>query len=221
MTSIIVIIAEDYALTRAGIKQGLVRDSSIQVAGECQTSDLIIPSLLATNAHVLLLDLKMPDGIGGSFEPISGIKAIRKACPDVKIIVISAYLNPTILRENLASDIRSYILKDDLTPQELPTIVKNVMKGRLFISRTVQSHYKKKYQLPNLTNRQTQVLKALAANLDITLEELAAQLGITSQSLRNHLGSIYKEMRAANKTHCIALAMAFGLIQPPDHRDIR
>jgi DNA-binding NarL/FixJ family response regulator len=216
-----VIIAEDYALTLAGIRQGLMSDDSIQIVSECQTSDSIIPSLLATDPDILLLDLKMPNGSGGSFEPISGIKKIRVECPTVKIVVISAYLNPTILRENLASDIRGYILKDDLAPEQLPEIIHTVMKGRLFISKTVRNHYKKERRLPSLTDRQTEILKALAANLDLGLEVLAEQLSITSQSLRNQLGNIYKEMGAANKTHCIALAMAFGIIPPPDYRDIQ
>ena len=86
-----VIIAEDIALTLAGIRQGLMGDDSIQIVGECQTSDSIIPSLLATNPDILLLDLKMPNGSGGHTEHQSRITDV-----DVHISVhINTQMNPT------------------------------------------------------------------------------------------------------------------------------
>lgn len=218
MSQIRVVIADDHSIARVGMRHGLVSDDSLKVVGECSNATEIFSILEQEQADILFLDLRMPDEKNTTFRPISGIKRIRTQYPKTKIVVVSAYLNPTILEETLESDIRGYVLKDDLDVSELPHIAKTVQAGKLFISENVRGFYQQHYIYPSLTTRQKEIIELLALNLDATLEELAAKLHISPQTLRNQLRIIYREMGVVNKTHCIAMSIALGIIEPPDHR---
>ena len=213
-----VVIIDDHSVVRSGIRGALLVGSQIEVVGECASAEQILPVLETENPDIIFLDLRIPNGKGGLFKPISGIREIKAKFPQIKIVVISAYLNITILEESLASDIRGYILKDDLIPEDLPEIVCSTMRGKLTISATVKEFYRRNQYYPALTKRHIQIIECIASNLDVTGEQLADNLHITAQTLRNQLRTIYRAMGVANKTHCIAMAMALGIIQPPDHR---
>lgn len=221
MKPIRVVSADDYPSALYTNRQALQQANDIEIVAECETADEIIPAISRSNPNILLLDLSMPTSTGEPPQPISLIKKIATEHPSVKIIVITGYFVVTILQESLDSDIRGYVMKDDFKPEELAAIIRQVVAGYLYISPLVQKlYYDEQHTFPKLTEREIEVVEVMAKNLDCNTKQLAEQLSITKYTLRNHLVAIYKEMDVANKTHCVAKAMALGIIQPPSYRDL-
>lgn len=220
MKPIRVVSADDYPSALYTNRHALQEANDIEIVEECEKADEIIPALSQSKPDILLLDLSMPTSTGAPPQPISLIKKIAAKHPNIKIIVITGYFVPTILQETLDSDIRGYIMKDDFKPEELAAIIRQVVAGHLYISPMVQKRfYDEQHSFPKLTEREVEVIEVVAKNLDCNAEQQAGQLSITKHTLRNHLVAIYKEMDVTNKTHCVAKAMALGIIQPPSYHD--
>lgn len=221
MKPIRVVSADDYPSALYTNRQALQHADDIEIVEECEKADEIIPALVRSNPNILLLDLSMPTSTGEPPQPISLIKKIVSEHPHVKIIVITGFFVVTILQEFLDSDIRGYIMKDDFKPEELGSIIRQVIAGHLYISPLVQKlYYNEQHTFPKLTEREVEIIEVIAKNLDCNAKQQASQLSISKQTLSNHLGAIYKELDVSNKTHCVAKAMALGIIQPPSYRDL-
>jgi two-component system response regulator NreC len=113
-TPIDVVLADDHAMVRAGLRLLLEESSAIRVVGEASNVPAMFDLVGAHRPAVAILELNMP---GGSM--LDAIPALRDAAPEVAIVVITAESDPVIAREALAAGERAYLLKDSRTPSSL------------------------------------------------------------------------------------------------------
>lgn len=221
MKSVKVVIVDDHPAIRFSTKQGLLNDSQMQIVAECETASEIIPALSNTQPDVLLLDMGLSKEKETAIRPITMIKKIADEFPCVKIIVISAHFVLGVIREALDGNVGGYIMKDDFEPEKLAPIIHKVLAGHIHLSKVVKElYYENEHNFPNFTDKQIHIIEVMAEHLELTVEQLAPFFHISKQTLSNYLREIYREMGVKNRTQCNAMAIALGIIQPPNYRDL-
>ena len=123
-----VLIADDHPLLRSGLRALLEAQSGIRVAGEC-ASFVELRQMLTTAAFdVLLMDLRMPGGNG-----FDVLKSVRKAYPDLRIVVISSYPEEAFLLRVIQAGASGYVQKDE-APEHVVAAVRAVAAGRMYVT---------------------------------------------------------------------------------------
>ena len=127
-----VLLADDHALVRSGVRRVLETTAGIEVVGEASRGDETLKLLLELEPDVLLLDLNMPGGDG--FEVL---RSARDGAGGTRIIVLTLHVHPEYVARAVREGADGYLSKD-LAVQELPDAIACVMAGRPYYSAPVQ-----------------------------------------------------------------------------------
>lgn len=215
-----VVIVDDHRHFRVGIRTELEADDSVCVVGEGRCGEQVKQLVATCKPDVLMLDLRMDQYLDPDrdedFSALPTIFQLHKQYPDLIIVIVSGYINLTIIEDAFTKGVRGYILKDEAEEMQMNRVVKSVYSGRLVISQTIQillvdaasgvSHR------PKLTDRQVTIMLTIAANLNASDEVHAKTLGISTSGLRNQLSKIYAIMNVQTKTSCVVECMRYGII---------
>lgn len=123
-----VLLADDHAVVRSGLRSTIESIPSIVVVGEAEDGPSLLSSLKTLNPEILLIDVTMPN-----FEPISTIQHIRSDYPKMKILVISAYDDDVYIQGLLSAGVHGYHLKDQPL-QDLILAIERIIGGKRWIS---------------------------------------------------------------------------------------
>jgi DNA-binding NarL/FixJ family response regulator len=164
MTKVRVLLADDHAVVRNGIRNALQELPNLEIIGEVGDGLALLAALAQMQPDCLLIDVTMPD-----FEPVSAIRQIRASYPLMKILVISAYDDDVYVQGLLGAGVNGYHLKDQ-SLSDLRLAVQRVLAGERWISsRLVDklvSHTETLSVSPVLTTRQREILRLLQQGLD-------------------------------------------------------
>lgn len=183
-----VLLADDHAVVRAGIRNAIEGLSSITVQGEAEDGPTLMRALKELNPDILLIDVAMPD-----FEPICAIRQIREEYPAMKILVISAYDDDVYVQGLLGVGVDGYHLKDQPL-QDLCLAMERIIRGEKWISSPLvdklvnYSHSINK--TPVITSRQRAILKLLKKGWNN--QKIALELSLSIKTIENHLTRIYR-----------------------------
>ncbi len=123
-----VLLADDHALIRAGLRNALAALPNLEIVGEVGSGGELTEALASLTPDLLVMDVTMPD-----FEPISAVEKMKKEYPGLKILVISAYNDEAYVVGLLESGVDGYHLKDQpLT--DLHLAVQRILDGDRWIS---------------------------------------------------------------------------------------
>jgi len=201
-----VLIADDHPVVREGLAAILRSESDIQVVAEaadgaqaCAFYDQYLPD-------VLILDLRMPrkDGLQVVTELISSRR------PKPRIIVMTTYETEDDVRRALQAGAKSYLVKGALPEQILET-VRRVAAGEALVSSKIASVFTESLAHPELSPRELQVLRRLAAG--DSNKEIGQMLQITEHTVKAHVKSLLVKLDATGRTEAIAIAIKRGLIR--------
>lgn len=211
LNKIRVLLADDHAMVRAGIRQFLDLSADIQVVAEVADGEGIKTTLSTQSIDVVLLDIKMPH--------LNGIEAtrwLRANFPDVGILILSAFDDDAYVMAVLEAGANGYMLKSS-TPKELEEAVIGVFNGRSALHPTIArklinmvAHPPQPTTEP-LTPRELETL-ALAGQ-GKTNKEIGNLLNISSRTVQSHLANIYQKLNVNNRTEAISLAISQGMIE--------
>lgn len=209
--SIRVILADDHAVVRAGIRQILEHSGDIVVVAEAEDGEAA--QMLAAEHHpdVAVLDIQMPR--------LSGIDAarwIRTHVPGVGVLILTAYNDDPYVMAVLRAGANGYVLKT-ASPDELIQAVRDVRDGKMALSAAIspqwvgQSTGHMDYAgLEKLSERELDVLRLAARGY--TNKAIAVQLSISDRTVQGHLAHIYDKLQAAGRTEAVMRAVALGWI---------
>ena len=213
-----VVIIEDHALMREGIKAIISRDEKIKVIGESDNVDDGYDVVMNCNPDILLLDIALHGSSG-----LVLAKRLLAAKPDLLIIIITAYSKIDYILEAVESGVKGYILKES-SPENLADAIEKVYAGEIYIDSYISNKVIKSLITKNdveidednksayskLSLREQQILKLLIDGVPI--KDIAEELFISSKTVENHKASIMVKLKCKNMTELIRYAISIGLI---------
>ena len=210
--SITLLIADDHEVVREGVAH-LLKNSDIQIVGEATNGNEAVELTLERNPDVVLMDIRMPDSDG-----LSALEKIRKALPNMPVVMLSTYDNPTYVARSVALGASDYILKD-LTRQDLIDAIRRAAGGEQpsedsVIQRVSNAMSRRRVREQDsevpLTNRELQVLRHVA--LGLSNREIGQSLGISVETVKEHVQNILRKIDATDRTQAAVWAVRKGLV---------
>jgi len=199
MQSVRILLADDHAIVRAGIRKMIDEIPTLEVVGEVGTGPEVFEALSQGPVDCLLIDVTMPD-----FEPIKAISRIRAQYPDLKILVVSAYDDDIYVQGLLGAGVNGYHLKDQPL-NDLKLAVQRVLAGERWLSSPLIDKLVGSSQtgviVPVLTNRQRSLLRLLQQGLDNN--SIAQQMGLSVKTVENHLTRLYRQLDVQSRLEAV------------------
>jgi two-component system response regulator NreC len=204
-----VVIADDHAVVRAGLRLVLDAEDGIEVVAEVGDADAAARAVLGHRPHVLVLDLNMPG------EPsLDAIPKIVAQSPDTAIVVLTMQQDPNFAREALRSGARGYVLKDSANA-ELVQAVRMAREGRTYLNPELGARMAAEPPPSGppdgLTERELEVLRMIA--LGHTNTEIAAQLYLSVRTVESHRAHIQQKIRRSTRAELVRYALDHKLIE--------
>lgn len=203
-----VLLADDHPLVRSGIRATLDDEADIELVAEASDAHEVLELSSETRADVILLDVSMP---GPSL--IQTVTAIKERC-DCRVLLLTAYDDDAYVRGAIRAGVAGYLLKDEAA-EALVDAIRTVHKGNVWFSRSiVEKMYEwraseaRSAELPELTNREKDVLEAIAKGWNNS--RIAASLGLAEQTVRNYASSIYDKLGLHSRAEVIVWARKNG-----------
>ncbi len=211
-----VIVVEDHPLMLKAIRDELSSDPEIQVVGELDRGSGLAKMVHDVQPDVLVLDLALS---GEPFEPLTSVRNLTRANPNLSILILTGYDNPLLMRSLIDAGALGYILKSDDLSMQLPLAVRTVYKKDVFYSDQVIQKLISVVQPPTLSDQELAVLRLIADGL--TDNEIAAAMNLSGKRIRNIITSIYSKLgvkEEKNINHRVASvnkAHELGLLNGP------
>lgn len=220
---ITVVSVDDHTLIRSGIRHVLERHSDISLVGEGASGEEILPLVASHRPDLLLLDIRLPSRpdisvrLGSRHSTIASVLELRRAYPGTRVIVVSQYDSPPLIRAAVAAGVQGYLLKDDGLTDVLAEAIRVVHAGGIYFSAEIQKALMtgKLGATPLLQGRQRAVLEAVFAEPDLPREQIAQRLNISPHTLTHYLGTIYSALGVTNLAAAFVKALELGLLAPP------
>ena len=216
MNSIRVLIADDHAIVRDGVRALLALSEDITVVGEAANGQQAVELARTLGPDVILMDIAMP-GLGGLEATIE----IRKDNPQAKILVLTQYEDREYIRRFLKAGVSGYVLKK-AAGSELTTAIRAVSRGGLVLDPDVAREAMREQVGPAtsgqaadpyeaLTDREKQVLKLVAEGH--SNKEVAELLDISVKTAMSHREHIMQKLDLHSRTDLIKFAIQQGVIR--------
>ncbi|HEV2590621.1 MAG TPA: response regulator transcription factor [Gaiellaceae bacterium] len=206
-----VVLVDDHAVVRSGLRHVLDSADGIEVVGEAGDSQHAIFEARAKKPDVILLDVVMPGKSG-----IETIPDVLKDAPDTKVLILSMQDDPHYVREAFAAGASGYILKE-AADTDLVTAVQQVAAGGSYVhpalgARMVSAEAaeRKRADTDPLSDRERDVLRLLA--LGHTNQEIAGTLYISVRTAETHRSHIMQKLHLKTRAQLVRYALSQGLL---------
>jgi DNA-binding NarL/FixJ family response regulator len=213
MNPITVLIADDYAPFRAGLRALFDAAPDLEVSGEASSGDETITLAARLQPDVILMDLQMPD--------VTGIEATRRilhTSPHIAVLVITMFEDDDFVFAALRAGARGYLLKG-AAKAEILRAVRAVSSGGAIFGPSIAKrlvHYfaavhsaPAEYAFPELTEREREILDLIASHLNN--QEIAERLQLSLKTVRNHVSNVFSKMQVVDRAQAILRAREAGL----------
>jgi two-component system response regulator NreC len=204
---ITVMLADDHAIVRAGLRLLLEAEEGLSVVAEAGDVADVLRKVRGHRPRVLVLDLNMPGRSG-----LAAIPSIREESPETRIVVLTMQNDPVFAREALTSGALGYVLKE-AADSELVAAVRHAAKGQLYVNpglgvRLATQMASASEQPAALSVRETEVLGLIADGYTNT--EIADQLCLSVRTIESHRAHIHRKTGRTTRSELVALARELG-----------
>lgn len=203
-----VLLADDHAVVRQGLRMFLGLDSEIEIVGEAQNGAEAVRLAHSLEPDVVLMDLLMP-----VMDGITAIAAIRKELPDIEVIALTSVLEDASVVGAVRAGAIGYLLKDTES-EELCRAIKAAAAGQVQLSPQAAARLMREMRNPEapepLTERETDVLRLLA--LGRANKEIARELHIGEKTVKTHVSNILAKLGVQSRTQAALHAVRVGLV---------
>ena len=209
-TYIRVLLADDHAIVRTGIRQFLEREKGIEIVAEAGDGEEARQLIEKHRPDVAVLDIQMPKASG-----IEVTRWVRQNHPGLGVLILTAYDDDPYVLAVLQAGANGFVMKT-ATPDEIIQAVKDVNDGKSVmdasITQKLLTHLTSPAPTPMveepLTAREMDVLQLVAKGY--TNKAIGVQLSISDRTVQGHLAHIFSKLQAASRTEAVMRAVSLG-----------
>lgn len=208
-----IVIADDHAIVREGLKRIITSASDMEVVGEAADGAEVMQHVRGSDFDVLILDLSMPGRSGMEL-----IKLVRCEKPRLRVLVLSMHQELQYAVRAIKSGASGYLTKES-APVQLIQVLRRIAAGGAFISSDVAeqlalgsmqggaaaAHEK-------LSNREFEVFRLIAGGVTVT--DIAARLNLSAKTISTHKANLMQKMGLHNQSELIRYAIKHGVTEP-------
>jgi two-component system response regulator DegU len=212
-TPIRILLVDDHAILRQGMKQLLETDEGFTVCGEAGNGEEAILQALSIKPDIILMDINLPKVSG-----YESSRAILTAWPEAKVVILSNQDDPHVMKKCLDLPVKGFLLKD-IRIEDLVDILHRVQLGESIelseeLTGKIQANGRESIEQGTeiLTEREREVLKALSKGY--SNQKLADLLVVSPKTVQNHLYSIYHKIGVSSRSEAILWAIEANLQEP-------
>jgi two-component system, NarL family, response regulator NreC len=212
VTDIRVLVVDDHAVVRSGLRALLDREDEIAVVDEASTADEAVFRMIEHKPDVLLMDVTMPGTSG-----LEAIPKLLQASPATRVLMLSMHDDPRYVREAFAAGASGYVLKE-AADTEVVAAIRMVAAGQSYVNpslgaRMAEAEAKSaaEAKADPLSEREHEVLRMLA--LGHTNQEIAKALYISVRTAETHRAHIMQKLGLASRADLVRYALAHKLIE--------
>jgi DNA-binding NarL/FixJ family response regulator len=213
MTPIRILLADDHAVVRAGIRQFIERADDLHVIAEAEDGEMAKRLIAETEPDVAVLDIQMPNATG-----IEVTRWVRAHHPKIGVLILTAYDDDPYVMAVLQAGANGYVLKT-ASPDEIVAAVREVNEGRSALDPAIARKLVSRLSgrpppsdYDPLTDREAEVLTLAARGF--TNKAIAVQLNISDRTVQGHLAKVFIKLQAASRTEAVMRAVSLGWISP-------
>ena len=215
-TTLRLIMADDHAVARRGLRVLLEEQPDLRVVGEAGDGVQALELARAEQPDVAVLDVRMPN-----LDGVRACKAIKQEVPETQVLILSAYEDDHYIFGLLEAGATGYVLKD-APDDEIIAAVRAAGRREPYLTPRIQTKAATrsvgtavapyKGPLGDLTSRELDVLTLMAAGLDNV--EIAERLFVSKVTVQNYTSSIYSKLDVNTRARAILYAIQHGLVEP-------
>ncbi len=212
LTPIRILIVDDHAVVRAGLRLLLAQEEDIEPVGEAGSGRDAVFQARALKPDVILMDVVMPDKTG-----LDVLPTLVREHPETKILLLSMQDDPRYVREAFAAGASGYVLKE-AADSEVVAAVREVARGGRYVNPelgarlvTAEVEAERQAESDPLSDREREVLRLLA--LGHTNQEIAKRLYISVRTAETHRAHIMRKLRLVSRAELVRYAISRGLLE--------
>ncbi|MGI6418043.1 MAG: response regulator [Thermoguttaceae bacterium] len=211
MNKLKLLIADDHEVVRTGLKV-LLADTDVEIVAEVGTGEEAVKYAMENDPDVVLLDIRMPKGDG-----LTALGRIKLEKPDMPVLMLSTFDNPTYIARSVALGASGYLLKG-CTREQLLSAIRMAASGESAWTRDELRRVTGALATPRLaadvevplTQRESEVLRQLAFGL--TNKEIAQALHISYETVKEHVQHILRKIGVSDRTQAAVWAVRKQLV---------
>ncbi|MEA2516314.1 MAG: hypothetical protein QOG16_152 [Actinomycetota bacterium] len=203
-----VLIAEDHTLVSEGLQVLLSTVDDVDLVGVAATSTEAVDRTIALGAEVVLMDVNLGAGDSG----IEATRAIKKAKPNTKVVILSMFTDPSTVAEAVKAGADGYLSKSS-SRKSVVDAIRNVAEGRSVLDPNVTEGIFGRIGNKDpraLTDRELVVLQTVAQGN--STKQVAEEIHVSEETVKTYLKQIYRKLQVRDRTEAVAEAFRRGLV---------
>lgn len=208
-----IVIADDHAVVREGLKRIITSAEDMAVVGEAADGTQVMQQVRGSDFDVLVLDLSMPGRSGMEL-----IKQVRCEKPKLRVLVLSMHEELQYAVRAIKSGASGYLTKES-APLQLIQVLRKIAAGGAFISTDVAEQLALGSMLggstavhERLTDREFEVFRLIATGMSVT--DIAGRLNLSAKTISTHKANLMQKMNLQNQSELIRYAIRHGVTEP-------
>lgn len=210
-----IVIVDDHAVVREGLRNFLDLQEGLEVVGEASDGAEGVEVALRTHPDVILMDLFMPEHDG-----VEAMRELRRRLPASRVIVLTSFLDEDRLLPAMRAGAAGYLLKN-VEPSELARAIRAADRGEAIIDPSAAARLIHAFaggagargpEDERLTRREREVLELIAGGR--SNKRIAFELGISEKTVKTHVGHVLAKLGVSDRTQAALLAVRDGLVHP-------
>ena len=206
MKKIKVLLVDDHAVVRMGLKYALSLFKDIELAGELSDGERAAELMKSSGADVVLLDIRMPGKDG-----LAALGEMLAADPSAKVVMLTTSSMEEDVYAALNAGAKGYVLKDR-NPENIVKAVRTVAEGGTFIPDDIKAIYKARSEEPELTPTEREAVGLLVHGL--SNKAIAEKVGISEDGVKVRLKHAYEKLGVNDRAGAISVAIRRGIARP-------
>ena len=200
-----ILIVDDHALLRRGLKSIIQYQKDMEVVGEAENGKVAVQQAKSLLPDLVVMDLVMP-----VMDGVEATRLVKAESPQTKVLILTTFGTSADISRALEAGASGAIMKD--TPDDkFLSSMRRVIRGESVLAPEIEHMIKNEPEAPKLTERQLDILHSLARGF--TNRDIALQLNLKPSGVRVHVDAILSKLGAATRTEAVAIAIKKHLLK--------